>query len=60
MLDSQGKYEEAEVMHRQALEAREKVLGREHPLTLNSANNLGFVLSRQGNTKKQNQCIDEH
>ena len=30
-LDLQGAYEEAEAMHRRALEAREKVLGREHP-----------------------------
>jgi hypothetical protein len=27
----QGKYEEAEEMHRRALEGREKVLGAEHP-----------------------------
>jgi tetratricopeptide (TPR) repeat protein len=35
-------------MHRRALEAREKVLGREHPDTLNSVNNLGLVLDKQG------------
>ena len=32
-------------MHRQALELREKVLGKEHPHTLTSMNNLAFVLS---------------
>jgi tetratricopeptide (TPR) repeat protein len=46
--DLQGKYEEAEAMHRRALEAREKVLGHEHPDTLSSVDNLGLVLSRQG------------
>ncbi|CAG8196671.1 unnamed protein product, partial [Penicillium olsonii] len=43
-----GTYEEAEKMHRRALEAREKVLGREHPSTLTSVNNLGSVLDGQG------------
>ncbi|KAF3002783.1 hypothetical protein E8E15_001031, partial [Penicillium rubens] len=47
-LDLQGVYEEAEAMHRRALEAREKVLGREHPDTLTSVSNLGLVLSSQG------------
>lgn len=47
-LDIQGNYEEAESMHRRALEAFEKVLGGEHPNTLASVNNLGHVLSRQG------------
>ncbi|KAJ5593550.1 hypothetical protein N7537_010454 [Penicillium hordei] len=47
-LDLQGVYEEAEAMHQQALETREKVLGREHPDTLASVNNLGLVLSSQG------------
>ncbi|KAI7973725.1 hypothetical protein EIK77_000227 [Talaromyces pinophilus] len=46
-LDQQGKYEEAEAMHRQALDAREKVLGRKHPNTLTSVNNLGLVLDSQ-------------
>jgi hypothetical protein len=35
-------------MHRRALEAREKMLGREHPSTLNSVTHLGHVLSNQG------------
>jgi Tfp pilus assembly protein PilF len=47
-LNLQGAYEEAEAMHRRALEAREKVLGREHPSTLSSVNNLGNVLDSQG------------
>jgi hypothetical protein len=35
-------------MHRQTLELRKKVLGPEHPDTLTSMNNLGWVLSSQG------------
>jgi Tetratricopeptide repeat len=31
VLERQGKYEEAEAMHRQALRGYEKVLGPEHP-----------------------------
>ena len=48
VLSRQGKYEEAERMHRQALALRERVLGKEHPDTLTSMNNLASVLSRQG------------
>ncbi|TLS21187.1 uncharacterized protein PpBr36_10659 [Pyricularia pennisetigena] len=35
-----GKYEEVEQMHRATLALREKVLGPEHPSTLDSMNNL--------------------
>ena len=48
VLDNQGKYEEAEEMHRQALALRETVLGKEHPDTLTSMNNLALVLDSQG------------
>jgi Tetratricopeptide repeat len=34
MLEGQGKYEEAEMIYRQILALREKVLGREHPDTV--------------------------
>ncbi|QKX62526.1 uncharacterized protein TRUGW13939_09687 [Talaromyces rugulosus] len=47
-LDHQGVYNQVEVMYRRALEAREKVLGLNHPNTLTSVNNLGNVLFRQG------------
>lgn len=43
-LSRQGKYEEADTMHRRALKTKEEVLGREHPDTLTSVNNLGTVL----------------
>jgi tetratricopeptide (TPR) repeat protein len=46
--DALGQYQEAEVMHRQVLQSREKVLGPEHPDTLVSVSNLGSVLKRQG------------
>ncbi|RKK34469.1 hypothetical protein BFJ67_g13747 [Fusarium oxysporum f. sp. cepae] len=35
-------------MHRETLEVREKVLGKEHPYTLNSMNNLATVLEKMG------------
>jgi hypothetical protein len=44
VLKSQGKYEEAEAMHRRALRDREKVLGPEHLDTLSSVSNLSSVL----------------
>jgi tetratricopeptide (TPR) repeat protein len=48
VLSNQGKYEQAEEIHRQALRLRETVLGKEHPATLGSMNNLAEVLSDQG------------
>ncbi|KAK1656993.1 hypothetical protein BDP55DRAFT_43077 [Colletotrichum godetiae] len=43
-----GKYAEAEQIHRQTLELREKVLGPENPDTLTSMDNLAVVLGSQG------------
>jgi len=48
-LSSQGKYAEAEKMHRETLALREKVSGKEHPDTLTSMNDLAQALSDQGN-----------
>ena len=45
---SKGDYDGAEPLHRRALEARERVLGREHPDTLQSVNNLAALLYRNG------------
>ncbi|KAL1991172.1 hypothetical protein VTN49DRAFT_5676 [Thermomyces lanuginosus] len=42
-----GQYNEAETTHRQALEIREKILGRNNPDTLTSVRNLGLALERQ-------------
>lgn len=44
VLNGQGKYKEADAMHRQTLALREKVLGKKHPDTLMSMNNLASVL----------------
>jgi hypothetical protein len=44
-LSGQGKYKQAEVMHRQALEGYKEVLGHEHPYTLTSVSNLSNILS---------------
>jgi tetratricopeptide (TPR) repeat protein len=44
-----GQYKVAEGTHRRSLELRKKVLGKEHPHTLTSMNEIGLALSRQGN-----------
>lgn len=43
-----AKYTKAENMHQEMLELREKALGKEHPDTLTSMNNLALALSDQG------------
>jgi tetratricopeptide (TPR) repeat protein len=50
-----GKYKEAEQMYQQALELIGKVLGPEHPSTLNSMNNLALVLDSQGKHEEAEQ-----
>ena len=47
MYESQGRYGEAESLLRKALQVREDILGKEHPSTLISLNNLAFLYSRQ-------------
>jgi tetratricopeptide (TPR) repeat protein len=47
-LSDQGKYEEAETMHRETLALKEEVLGKKHPSTLASMSNLAQALSKQG------------
>jgi hypothetical protein len=47
MLSHQGKYEQAEEMHRQALKLRETALGKEHPSTLTSMSNLASIYRNQ-------------
>ncbi|KAK3933485.1 hypothetical protein QBC46DRAFT_275652, partial [Diplogelasinospora grovesii] len=49
-LKSQGKYEEAEPLHRQALELFEKVLGRENPSTERCRHNLVDCLRAKNST----------
>ena len=44
VLSSQGKYEEAEEMHRQALTLKKRVLEKKHPDTLTSVYYLTYLL----------------
>ncbi|KFY96798.1 hypothetical protein V500_02302, partial [Pseudogymnoascus sp. VKM F-4518 (FW-2643)] len=44
----QGKHAEAEAMHLQTLKLRETMLGKDHPDTLASMNNLAIALDKQG------------
>ena len=44
----QGRWKEAEGLGVQVLEARERVLGQEHPDTLTSMNHLASILKSQG------------
>ena len=47
VLRYQGKYSEAEKLHRRALEGREKELGVQHPDTLTSVYCLAYLLHMQ-------------
>jgi tetratricopeptide (TPR) repeat protein len=47
VLERQGKYDEAEAMHRRALEGREKALGLKHPDTLTSVYYLAFLFHKK-------------
>ncbi|PNP77904.1 hypothetical protein FNYG_08630 [Fusarium nygamai] len=47
-LSIQGRYEGAAKLYRETLELKEKVLGKEHPDTLMSMNNLALVLDNMG------------
>jgi tetratricopeptide (TPR) repeat protein len=48
LLERKGDYAGAQPLYERALEARERVLGPEHPSTLGSVNNLAFLLERKG------------
>lgn len=50
-----GQYQKSEQMHRQALQLYEKVLGKEHPDTLTSMNNLALELSNLGKYEEAEQ-----
>jgi protein involved in temperature-dependent protein secretion len=43
-----GQYTKAEAIYRQTLQLRETVLGKDHPDTLGSINNLAVLLWQQG------------
>ncbi|KAL4759686.1 uncharacterized protein BDW70DRAFT_161387 [Aspergillus foveolatus] len=48
---NQGKLKEAEEMYQRALAGRERTLGPDHTLTLDTVNNLGNLYSDQGKLK---------
>jgi hypothetical protein len=48
LLGYQGKYDEAEGMHRQVLDIRQRMQVPEHPDGLTSMGNLALVLDNQG------------
>jgi hypothetical protein len=54
VLRSQGNYDEAETIHRRALEVREKVLGTEHPDTLSSVYGLANLNQYR---KQYDKCV---
>ena len=47
LLESQGKYDEAEPMYYQTLALREKVLGKEHPSTITSVYCSAYLFHRK-------------
>lgn len=55
-----GKYSEAEEMHRKVPGMKEVVLGKEHPSTLMSINNLESVAGQaKESTARPRRCTDE-
>lgn len=46
-----GRYADAELLLRRALEIREQTLGPDHPSTLTSVNNLGLLLENRGDAE---------
>ena len=59
-LSGQGKHAEAELIHREVLGARRRVLGEERPDTLASANNLASSLFRQGKHAEAERMLRIH
>ena len=49
-----GKYDEALVYYKDALDARRSILGNTHPSTLVSISNMGNILKAQGKTNSRN------
>jgi tetratricopeptide (TPR) repeat protein len=48
MIETQGRYGEAEPLYVRALETRERVLGKDHPKTLTGLDNLARLYREQG------------
>ncbi|OBT71251.1 hypothetical protein VF21_09480 [Pseudogymnoascus sp. 05NY08] len=56
---SQGRYNSSEQMVRQILKWKKKILGKEHPDTLENMNDLGVVLRKQGKYVEAEQMHQE-
>ena len=54
-----GKYDEALVHYKEALDANRSILGNAHPSTLVSINNMGNVLKAQGKRNSRNMISQE-
>ena len=52
LYNNAGRYAEAEPLYKRALEARERTLGKDHPSTLMSLNNLANLYTAQGQYEK--------
>jgi hypothetical protein len=52
ILSRQGKYEQEEKMHGQALARRERVLGKMHPSTLTGMNKPGYYAKPFGQVRE--------
>lgn len=48
LYNNQGRYEEAEALYVKVLEIQQRILGGEHPNTLNSMGNLAWLYEKQG------------
>ncbi len=48
MLQTEGKYAEAEPLYRAAIKIDKKVLGKEHPAVATDYNNLALLLKEEG------------
>ena len=59
VLKEQGKWQEAEQLHREALKGMRPRLGEDHPDTLSSMNNLANVLQEQGKRQEAEQLHRE-
>ena len=59
LLQSQGRFDEAQQFYREALEGQRRVLGDDHPNTLASISNLGTLLVAQGQLDEAEQLFGE-
>ncbi len=56
---NQGRYDEAEPLHVETLEIRKRVLGEEHPRTLESMDGLATLYAKQGRSDEARPLVRE-